>query len=56
MLYICFVLFTLILFSEMSSHLVAVAMPANKVDYGVLKLNGLGLLLGDEPMTCCGSP
>lgn len=45
------VLYTLVLFSELSSHLVTVAMPANKVEDGVPEDDGVGLLLGDEPVT-----
>ncbi|TKS90612.1 hypothetical protein D9C73_024745 [Collichthys lucidus] len=44
------VLYTLVLFSELSSHLVTVAMPANKVGDGMIEQDGLGLLLEDEPM------
>lgn len=44
------VLFTLVLFSELSSHLVTVAMPAGKMEDGVIEQDGLGLLLGDKPM------
>lgn len=45
------VLYALLLFSELSSHLVAVAMPAYKVENGVNEQDGLGLMAGDEPMT-----
>lgn len=45
------VLYTLVLFSELSSHLVTVAMPATKVEDAITEQDGLGLLLGDEPMT-----
>lgn len=45
------VLYALLLFSELSSHLVAVAMPAYKVEDGVNEQDGLGLMAGDEPMT-----
>ncbi|XP_023275140.1 pro-MCH 2-like [Seriola lalandi dorsalis] len=45
------VLFTLVLFSELSSHLVTAAMPATKVEDGVIEQDGLGSLLVDEPMT-----
>lgn len=38
------VFYTLVLFSELSSHLVTVAMPPAKVED-----EGLGLILGDEP-------
>lgn len=44
-------LYTLVLFSELSSHLVTVAMPTTKVDDGVTDQDGLGLILGDESMT-----
>ncbi|XP_019132407.1 pro-MCH isoform X2 [Larimichthys crocea] len=44
------VLYTLVLFSELSSHLVTVAMPANKVGDGIIEQDGRGLLLEDEPM------
>ncbi|XP_073337227.1 pro-MCH [Pagrus major] len=44
------VLYALLLFSELSSHLVAVAMPAYKVEDGVNEQDGLGLIAGDEPM------
>lgn len=44
-------LYTLVLFSELSSHLVTVAMPATKVDDSVTDQDGLGLILGDESMT-----
>ncbi|XP_032361569.1 pro-MCH [Etheostoma spectabile] len=43
------VLYTLVLFSELSSHLVTVAMPAAKGDEGATEQNGL--FLGDESMT-----
>ncbi|XP_029318067.1 pro-MCH [Cottoperca gobio] len=43
------VLYTLVLFSELSSHLVTVAMPATKVEDGVMEQDGL--FLGDELMT-----
>lgn len=45
------VLCTLVLFSELSSHLVTVAMPATKIEDGVTEQDGLSLILGDEPMT-----
>lgn len=45
------ILYALLLFSELSSHLVAVAMPAYKVEDGVNEQDGLGLMAGDEPMT-----
>ncbi|XP_042258609.1 pro-MCH isoform X1 [Thunnus maccoyii] len=45
------VLFTLVLFSELSSHLVTVAMPASKIEDGETEQDGLGSLLGDGPMT-----
>uniref|UniRef100_A0A3Q3MF23 Pro-melanin-concentrating hormone n=1 Tax=Mastacembelus armatus TaxID=205130 RepID=A0A3Q3MF23_9TELE len=45
------VLFTLILFSDMSSHFLTIAMPATKVDDGRTDQDSLGFLLGDEPMT-----
>lgn len=44
-------LFTLVLFSELSSHLVTAAVPANKVEDGVIEPDGLGSLLGDESLT-----
>ncbi|XP_028426288.1 pro-MCH [Perca flavescens] len=43
------VLYTLVLFSELSSHLVTVAMPATKGEDGVTEQDGL--FLGDESMT-----
>ncbi|XP_038595065.1 pro-MCH [Micropterus salmoides] len=51
MMSVCSVLYTLVLFSELSSHLVTVAMPATKVEDGITEQDGLGLFLGDEPMT-----
>nr|XP_046235007.1 pro-MCH [Scatophagus argus] len=45
------VLYTLVLFSELNSHLGTVAMPATKVEDVVTEQDGLGLILGDEPMT-----
>ena len=45
------VLYVLLLFSELSSHLVTEAMPAYKVEDGVNEQDGLGLMAGDEPMT-----
>ncbi len=45
------VLYTLVLFSELGSRLVTVAMPATKVEDGITEQDGLGLILGDEPMT-----
>lgn len=44
-------LFTLLLFSELSSHLVTVAMPATKFEDGTTDQDGLGSFLGDESMT-----
>lgn len=44
-------LYTLVLFSELSSHLATVAMPTAKVDDGVTDQDGLGLILGDESMS-----
>ncbi|KAM9824671.1 pro-MCH [Neosynchiropus ocellatus] len=41
------VLFTLVMFSELSSHLVA--MPMDKVEDSIAENNGLGSLLGDDP-------
>lgn len=51
MISVCSFLYTLVLFSELSSHLVTVAMPATKVEDSATELDGLGLILGDEPMT-----
>ncbi|KAM8739847.1 pro-MCH [Acanthopagrus schlegelii] len=45
------VLYVLLLFSELSSHLVTEATPAYKVEDGVNEQDGLGLMAGDEPMT-----
>ncbi|XP_068995929.1 pro-MCH [Embiotoca jacksoni] len=45
------VLFTLVLFAELSSHRVTVAMPATKVEDGIMEQEGLGLIPGDEPLT-----
>ncbi|XP_010769865.1 pro-MCH [Notothenia coriiceps] len=42
-------LYTLVLFSELSSHYVTVAMPAAKVEDGAMEQDGL--FLEDEPMT-----
>lgn len=44
-------LYTIVLFSELSSHLVIVAMPATKGEDVVTEQDGLGLLQGDESMT-----
>lgn len=44
----CSVLFTLVLFSELSSRSVAVAMPATKVDDGATEQEGLASILGDD--------
>ncbi|XP_075967790.1 pro-MCH [Anarhichas minor] len=43
------VLYTLVLFSELSSHSVSVAMPASKVEDGIPEQDGF--FLGGEPMT-----
>ncbi|XP_062299502.1 pro-MCH 1-like isoform X1 [Scomber scombrus] len=43
--------FYFMLFSELSSHLVTVAMPASKMEGGVTEQDGLGSILGDKPMT-----
>lgn len=51
MISVCSFLYTLVLFSELSSHLVTVAMPATKVEDSVTEQDGLSLILGDEPMT-----
>lgn len=51
MISVCSFLYTLVLFSELSSHLVTVAMPATKVEDSATEQDGLGLILGDEPMT-----
>lgn len=45
------VLFTLVLFSELSSNLVTVAIPSSKAENGITQQDGLGSLLGDEPLT-----
>ncbi|XP_071357892.1 pro-MCH [Trachinotus anak] len=45
------VLFTLVLFSELSSHIVTAAIPAPKVEDGEIEQGGLGSLLGDESMS-----
>lgn len=45
------VLFTLMLFSELSSHLVTVAVPATKIEDSLTEQDALGALLGDEPMS-----
>ncbi|XP_040002375.1 pro-MCH [Xiphias gladius] len=45
------VLFTLVLFSELSSNLVTVAIPSSKAENGITEQDGLGSLLGDEPLT-----
>lgn len=44
------VLYTLVLFSELSSHSVTAAVPANKVEDVLTEQDGLGLLLEDEPV------
>ncbi|KAM9334668.1 pro-MCH [Symphorus nematophorus] len=45
------VLYTLVLFNELSSHLVTVAMPAAKIEDGATEQDAMGLILGGEPMT-----
>lgn len=45
------VLFTLMLFSELSSHLVTVAMPAAKTDDILTEQDALTSLLGDKLMS-----
>uniref|UniRef100_A0A3Q1EDI6 Pro-MCH 2-like n=1 Tax=Acanthochromis polyacanthus TaxID=80966 RepID=A0A3Q1EDI6_9TELE len=44
------VLFTLVLFSELSGNMVTVAMPAAKLEVGETEQEGLDLIRGDEPM------
>ncbi|CAJ1054507.1 pro-MCH [Xyrichtys novacula] len=44
------VLYSLVLFSELSSISVSVAMPPAKAEDNVTEQDGLGLLLRDEPM------
>ncbi|GAA6221048.1 pro-MCH [Lates japonicus] len=44
-------LFTLVLFSELSSHLLTVAIPATKLEDGITEQDGLGSLLSSEPIT-----
>lgn len=44
------VLYTLVLFSELSSHSATVAVPANKAEDVITEQEGLGLLLEDEPV------
>ncbi len=44
-------LYTFVLVSTLSSHLVTVAMPATKIDDGVTEQDGIDLLAGDEPMS-----
>lgn len=50
MISVCSFIYTLVLFSELSSHLVTVAMPATKVE-DATEQDGLGLILGGESMT-----
>ncbi|XP_041637163.1 pro-MCH [Cheilinus undulatus] len=45
------ILYTLVLFSELSSLSCTVAMPANKAEDSATEQDGLGLVLRDEPMT-----
>uniref|UniRef100_UPI0037E8F507 pro-MCH n=1 Tax=Semicossyphus pulcher TaxID=241346 RepID=UPI0037E8F507 len=45
------VLYTLVLFSELSSHSVTAAMPATKAEDGVAEQDGLSLVLEDGPLT-----
>uniref|UniRef100_A0A3Q0S6T3 Uncharacterized protein n=1 Tax=Amphilophus citrinellus TaxID=61819 RepID=A0A3Q0S6T3_AMPCI len=45
------VLLTLLLFTELSSHSVTVAMPATKAEGGATEEEGLGLILGDESLS-----
>lgn len=51
MLSVYSVLFTLMLFSELSSHLVTVAMPATKIEDSLTEQDALGSFLGDELMS-----
>lgn len=44
-------LFVLVLFSELNSHSVTVAMPAAKAEDGVEEQEGLAAILGDESLT-----
>nr|XP_019960507.1 PREDICTED: pro-MCH 2-like [Paralichthys olivaceus] len=44
------ILFTLVLFSELNSHLLTVASPATKVEDGEIEQDGLSALLGDDPI------
>ena len=48
MISVCSFLFTLVLFSELSSHSVTVAIPSAKVEDGMTEQDGP--LLGDEPL------
>lgn len=50
------VLYTLVLFSELSSHSVTATMPATKAEDGAAEQDGLGFLLGDEAMTDADMP
>ncbi|KAM9846073.1 pro-MCH [Aulostomus maculatus] len=45
------VLFTLVVFSEMSGHVVPVAVPANKLEDDILEQEDQTSMQGDEPMT-----
>lgn len=44
------ILVTIVLFSEMNRHLVAVAMPPTKLEDGATEQEGLDSILGDELM------
>ncbi|XP_072233826.1 pro-MCH [Leuresthes tenuis] len=44
------ILFTLVLFSELGSHLVTVAMPSTKEEDGATEQDGIDSILGDMPM------
>lgn len=45
------VLFTLVLFSELSSRLATVASPVTKVEDGEMEQDGLGSLLDDDSLS-----
>uniref|UniRef100_A0A3Q4HC90 Pro-MCH 2-like n=1 Tax=Neolamprologus brichardi TaxID=32507 RepID=A0A3Q4HC90_NEOBR len=45
------VFLTLLLFTELSSHSVTVAMPATNAEDGTTEEDGLGLILGDESIS-----
>lgn len=50
MISLCSFLYSLMLFSELSSHLVTATVPSIKAEDSITEQDGLGLILEDEPI------